>query len=263
VALRNWLAPGRYRPGDRLPPELDVAAMLGVSRGTLRTALGRLEQTGDIVRRQGSGTFVGAVKTPRAFDERLERLVPYSAIAKRRGVVLSARELTVQEQETAPEFAECLGLRPGTHALTISRILLADGDPVAAMFDVVHPAIELNEGALRRAIESGQMLLDVLIGRDVPIAFARTRVMPRLLTAREPTGRALGVRRATAVLELEEIYHSNSGEVIACSRDLFAPQGIDVRVIRSLDASRPSAIAGHSAAASARRRRPRSAARSH
>ena len=46
-ALRQWLAPGRHRAGDRLPPEHDLAAMLGVSRGPLRAALSRLEETGD------------------------------------------------------------------------------------------------------------------------------------------------------------------------------------------------------------------------
>ncbi|MBV9000636.1 MAG: GntR family transcriptional regulator, partial [Solirubrobacterales bacterium] len=35
-ALHIWLAGGRYRQGDRLPPENEVATMLGVSRGTLR-----------------------------------------------------------------------------------------------------------------------------------------------------------------------------------------------------------------------------------
>ena len=80
-ALRNWLAPGRYRQGDRLPPEHEVAAMLGVSRGTLRSALQRLEESGEIVRRQGSGTFVGRMAVPTAFGERLERLEPYSSVA--------------------------------------------------------------------------------------------------------------------------------------------------------------------------------------
>ena len=65
-ALHNWLAAGRYRQGDRLPPEHEVAAMLGVSRGTLRSALARLEEAGEIVRRQGSGTFVGRTAVPSA-----------------------------------------------------------------------------------------------------------------------------------------------------------------------------------------------------
>ena len=58
-ALRSWLQTGRHRPGDRLPPEQELSAALGISRGTLRTALRRLEESGEIVRRQGSGTFVG------------------------------------------------------------------------------------------------------------------------------------------------------------------------------------------------------------
>ena len=45
-ALHNWLAGGRYRQGDRLPPEHEVATMLGISRGTLRSALRRLEERG-------------------------------------------------------------------------------------------------------------------------------------------------------------------------------------------------------------------------
>ncbi|MGH2885948.1 MAG: winged helix-turn-helix domain-containing protein [Solirubrobacteraceae bacterium] len=65
-ALHNWLAGGRYRQGDRLPPEHEVATMLGVSRGTLRSALRRLEERGEIVRRQGSGSFVGRSGVPAA-----------------------------------------------------------------------------------------------------------------------------------------------------------------------------------------------------
>src|SRR5215210_2603057 len=85
-ALRGWLATGARRAGDRLPPELELAGMLGVSRGTLRTALDRLEDAGEITRRQGSGTYVGQAMRPTAFHEGLEVLRPYSELAERRGV---------------------------------------------------------------------------------------------------------------------------------------------------------------------------------
>jgi len=110
LALRNWLAPGRYRQGDRLPPEHEVATMLGVSRGTLRSALRRLEETGEIVRRQGSGTFVGRVTMPTAFDERLERLEPYSSVAARRGVSL-ARSITRMRLEPSAQMSRGAGTR--------------------------------------------------------------------------------------------------------------------------------------------------------
>src|SRR5579864_6904870 len=144
-ALRNWLAPGRYRQGDRLPPEHEVASMLGVSRGTLRSALQRLEEGGEIVRRQGSGTFVGHTAIPTALDERLERLEPYSSVARRRGLRLSCIDLRIEHRAVGGEAGAALGLAPIAHTMTFSRTLVADGAPVAVMFDVVHPSIALPE----------------------------------------------------------------------------------------------------------------------
>jgi GntR family transcriptional regulator len=260
-ALRNWLAPGRHRTGDRLPPEHEVAKMLGISRGTLRSALQRLEDTGEIVRRQGSGTFVGRVTMPSQLGERLERLEPYSSLAKRRGVALAATRMRIEQRAVGREVGELLGLDPRTEATSVFRVLLADGSPAAVMFDVVHPAVELPAlGRLERSLEGGQMVLDVLIGLGTAVAFARTHVIPCLVTPREQVGKALAIRRTTAALELEEVIYVGGGDPVAYSRDLFAPGALDVRVMRSLDASSPRPIAvTHNSGR--RSRSPRSAGR--
>jgi GntR family transcriptional regulator len=217
--------------------------MLGISRGTLRTALQRLEDSGEIVRRQGSGTFVGRVAVPTQLDERLERLEPYSSLAKRRGVKLAATKLRIEERAVGPEVGQLLGLDPSTEVPTIFRVLLASGTPAAVMFDIVHPEIELpDRKSIARGLESGQMVLDVLIELGTPIGFARTRVMPRLVTPRDQVGQALGMARTTAVLELEEVIYVGGGEPVAYSRDLFAPRALDVRVMRSLEAGGPGPI---------------------
>lgn len=242
-ALRDWLAPGRHRTGDRLPPEHDLSAMLGVSRGTLRTALHRLEQTGEIVRRQGSGTFVGRVSSPAAFDEGLEHLESYSSIALRRGVTLAVRDLRIERQRLGVDAAAVFGLEPEVTATTFSRVLLAGGEPVAMMLDVVRPDVSLPlEDDLRRELERGTMVLDILIAQALPIAFARTRVLPRVVTPRDRAGRVLGVRGTTAALELEEAIHLTSGDAVQYSRDLFAPDGLDLHVIRGLGAGRPAQV---------------------
>lgn len=244
-ALRNWLAPGRYRQGDRLPPEHEVAAMLGVSRGTLRSALQRLEESSEIVRRQGSGTFVGRMAVPAAFGERLERLEPYSSVARRRGLELSSEDLKIEQRAVGGEAGEALGLEPDAKATTVSRTLLAGGSPVAVMFDVVHPAIALPaQDRLRAALAGGRMVLDVLIAAGVPVTYARTRVIPALLTPRERAGKRLGVRRTTAGLELEELIFAGRDDRVAYSRDLFAPGGIEVMVMRSLESPTPARVAG-------------------
>ena len=242
-ALRAWLATGARRPGDRLPPELELAGMLGVSRGTLRTALDRLEESGEITRRQGSGTYVGRPVRPTAFHEGLEVLKPYSALAERRGVALSVRDLEIEERAIGAETATVFDLAPEERALTVTRTILADGDPVAVMRDVLRPGLELPaRDELLRAMEAGAMVLDALIAHEVPVAFAVTRVRPRLVSARDPLGRALGVAVATAVLELDEVMHLSSGEAVQHSTDVFAPGGIDLQVRRDLEIGLPGPL---------------------
>ena len=242
-ALRAWLATGTHRQGDRLPPELELAAMLGVSRGTLRTALDRLEESGEITRRQGSGTYVGKAVRPTAFREGLEVLRPYSELADRRGVTLAVRDLEVVERRLGSEVGEAFGLDPDTLGWTITRTILADREPVAVMRDVVRPGVPLPpEPTLRGAIERGGMVLDVLLEHGVAVAFAVTRVRPLLISHRERVGRALGVQGVTAVLELEEIMHLGSGEAVQHSSDTFAPGGIDLQVRRNLAVAAPAPL---------------------
>jgi len=49
---------GEYVAGDRLPPERELAAELGVSRGCVREAVAALEMTGVLQSRVGDGTYV-------------------------------------------------------------------------------------------------------------------------------------------------------------------------------------------------------------
>src|SRR5579864_1403090 len=56
--VRQDVQGGRYAPGQRLPAEVDLARQLGVSRGTVRQALGALLSEGLLQTVPGRGTFV-------------------------------------------------------------------------------------------------------------------------------------------------------------------------------------------------------------
>lgn len=56
--LTELIGQGDLQPGDRLPPEREMALELGVSRNALREALKRLESGGWVSSQQGSGTYV-------------------------------------------------------------------------------------------------------------------------------------------------------------------------------------------------------------
>ncbi len=246
-ALRTWLAAGRHRAGERLPPEQELSARLGISRGTLRTALRRLEESGEIVRRQGSGTFVGQT-TSWTLDEGLEKLVSYSELARRRGVKLDVAELAIEEQRLGPERGELFGLDPDTPAMTFTRVLLMDGQPGARMRDVVNPGVALPSAArLRQTLERGEMVLDVLLKQGVPVAYARTHVMARLLTKRDRVGGSLGVTETTAALEIEHVHCTAEGSPVEHSTDIFLPRSLDLHVVRWLEETPPVPAIGRSA----------------
>ena len=234
-ALRTWLATGRHRPGERLPPEQELSAHLGISRGTLRTALRRLEESGEIVRRQGSGTYVGR-STSTTLDEGLEKLVSYSELARRRGVTLELGELGIEETRLGPEAAELFELDPETQAVTVTRVLLLDGQPGSWMRDVVNPGVELPPlPRIRQSLERGEMVLDILLKHGVPVAYTRAHIMARVVTRRDRVGRALGVTETTAALEIEHTTCTAEGAPVEHSVDIFLPRSLDLHVMRWLE----------------------------
>jgi GntR family transcriptional repressor for pyruvate dehydrogenase complex len=58
LSLLEALLSGRYAPGERLPTQRTLAADLGVTMGSLREALKRLEQMGLVESRQGDAMRV-------------------------------------------------------------------------------------------------------------------------------------------------------------------------------------------------------------
>jgi GntR family transcriptional repressor for pyruvate dehydrogenase complex len=58
--LREMIHSGELAAGDKLPPERDLAKILGVSRPTLRAGIRSLSAVGILQSKQGAGTFVAA-----------------------------------------------------------------------------------------------------------------------------------------------------------------------------------------------------------
>ena len=77
--IKEMINAGQLRPGDRLPPERELAQLLNVGRPTLREAFRVLEHTGLVESRMGQGRFVvnlepsvpGSAATAEALEEAL------------------------------------------------------------------------------------------------------------------------------------------------------------------------------------------------
>jgi GntR family transcriptional repressor for pyruvate dehydrogenase complex len=73
--LREMIQRGEIMAGDRLPPERDLAKLLGVSRPTLRAGIRSLATVGILQSRQGAGTFVAEAEESPTLDSSPLRLM--------------------------------------------------------------------------------------------------------------------------------------------------------------------------------------------
>src|SRR3954454_16065104 len=102
------LAAGDLRAGQRVAPERELAASLGVSRAPVRQALLALTARGLLERGVGRGTFVAQPKV----DPDDRRVTGFAAQMEAAGVEPAARVLRAAAEPSPPPVAEALGLAP-------------------------------------------------------------------------------------------------------------------------------------------------------
>src|SRR5262244_4524444 len=109
--LRGMIHRGELRPGDRLPPERDLAKLLGVSRPTLRAGISSLAAVGVLQPRRGAGTFVVEAEGPPALDSSplrlmasLQRFTPAEMFEARRSLEMAIAALAA-ERATGEQMA--------------------------------------------------------------------------------------------------------------------------------------------------------------
>jgi GntR family transcriptional regulator len=76
--LRRAIAEGEARPGERLPPARDLAAVLGVNRNTVLRALRLLREEGLLEFRRGRGITVAGTRERGAVVARTKELVEFA-----------------------------------------------------------------------------------------------------------------------------------------------------------------------------------------
>jgi DNA-binding FadR family transcriptional regulator len=202
--IREQLALGVLKPGDKLPPERDLAQQLGVSRNVLREALRSLEMAGVLRLRKGvkGGAFVQQGDTTRMNDVMRDMLslgsisvrelsearihildlVVRLACANARQDDFQALEENVRRTEIATREGRLLDRVECTREF-YKLLALATGNKVIAMImdsvteihlRFVYAKVASSGAATPRLVERRRQLLSALCARNVSAA---TRLM--------------------------------------------------------------------------------------
>lgn len=130
VALvRGEIEKGILKPGMRLAPERELCQQLGISRVTLRKALGHLVAEGVLSASHGRGWYVSQAAMPR--KEWPNSLESFTETAARMGLKPHSTVLRAEVGPATIDEAERLGIAPGTPLFCLERVRFLNGVPIA------------------------------------------------------------------------------------------------------------------------------------
>lgn len=207
-ALREAIESGALGPDDALPSERQLAADLGVSRITVRKAIDGLGDQGLLVRRQGSGNFVGA-----RIEKNFAKLTSFSEDMRARGRVPSSLWLKKQDGQVTPDEAMRLALSPGAKVYRFDRLRFADEKPMAlehcTVAATVLPSVDAVGDSLYVAMEKA--------GNRPVRALQRLRA----LLLDEEQARLLEAKPGDAGLLVERVGYLRDGRAVELSYSYY------------------------------------------
>lgn len=115
----------RYRAGDRLPSEAQLATRFGVNRHTVRRALAEMQAEGLVHARRGAGVFVTG--TPVGY--RLGRRTRFTRNLAEAGRTGSRDILRLETLPGTQAETQALALAPGARVHLLESVGLSDGVP--------------------------------------------------------------------------------------------------------------------------------------
>jgi GntR family transcriptional regulator len=154
TSIAAQLERSQLLPGDRLPPERELAEKLGISVAPVRQAFLDLARQGRIVRMRARGSFV----TEHRYEENVSALGSFSDVMRRHTSAYETHAV-VADIVTAPRVVRDTLAINGSKAFRLLRVAHADGVPVALLDSYLSPE---RFSGLPEAALSGRSLYAVL-----------------------------------------------------------------------------------------------------
>jgi len=207
--LMAMIEDGTYKIGDRLPSEDELADRFGVSRPTLRRALGYLEAQGVVIRRQGIGTFV-SWPSKGSFLGQLERLEPIREMAKKAGLDSQLIEQDISSIKASPELAEAMSVPVGQIVTSNKIVEAVDGKPTFYFANYSRPYL-FPPDAIRK---SSRPQFEVMLEST---GYSYTLAELFAIGADEEVAEKLQIDVGTPVFHMIETHLTSTSEILGVS----------------------------------------------
>lgn len=188
-------------PGARLPTEKELIAESGLSRITVRAAVGALESQGWVVRKQGLGTFVSE-----PLDQELSSGVrTITEVLLDRGVTPQIEVMSFGVEPASAYVARTLGER---EVLTIRR-RYGDGEQPVALVTIHLPTRVLDAAEPLRSAEPATETTYTMWEQRLATRIAEARHEIHAAGASADVAAALGLDEGAPVLVLDRVSYDH------------------------------------------------------
>ncbi|MBQ5940637.1 GntR family transcriptional regulator [Massilia sp. AB1] len=201
--LRERILDGTYGQDTRLPAESEIGAIFGVSRITVRQALGDLQNEGLIVKVPGKGSFVARSRP----SQDLSRLEGFGEAMSRQGHRIVNRVVSHLDLPAPPAVAARLDLAPGALVTEIRRVRFLDHAPVS--FEVSYLPLEVGRRLRRENLAERDIFL--ILESDYGIGLAHADIQIGAINADAALAAALSMAPGAALLRIERLTWSLDG----------------------------------------------------
>lgn len=225
--IKRKIAEGIYPAGAKLPSEPELAGEFGVSRGTLREALGILEKEGKICRKHGIGSFVESPSKVVAGIEKLESLV---STIRRAGFKAEDKVLQIYEQPATEVITEKLKVDLKSNCYVIESVRLADGIPVIYCYDVL-PGWLVKDRSVIQLRNQTECMVEFLrrftnVNPDNYISSVTAVI------AKPPVAELLEVNKKTPLILMEGVMYDAGGQPLNYGKQFFRSDKYQFTLVR-------------------------------
>jgi GntR family transcriptional regulator len=220
--LRAGIRSGSFRPNDRLPSEKELMASHGVSRITVRHALGELEKDGVIYRISGKGSYVAK---PAPVQD-LTKLQGFAESMSRLGYQTLNQLVSLITLPAPGDVSSQLGIPVGTPVTEIRRIRNVDQEPVS--LDVTYVATALGERLAKEDLITRDIFS--ILESDYGIALGHADLTISTIAAPSPLTDYLRVDAGAPILHLERLTHTKEGVPLEFDRIYYRGDSFSYRL---------------------------------
>ncbi|APH03516.1 GntR family transcriptional regulator [Bacillus weihaiensis] len=213
--LKELIAKGQLRVGEKLPSEIEMAKTFNVSRETFRSAVKILEQEGHLLVKRGVGTFV--VQPLPNIPNRIEQLSSVTSMIKSAGLKEGEQKEFVKIEECEPDWAEALNINVGEPVVIIERTRTANGEPVVVSKNIIPESVAGKDMVDEEEI--GSLFHYLETKNKMQITCADTELIIPLHTDKQC--QKLLVRPETTVIMMRQIHYHADNTPVLYSMDYF------------------------------------------